>query len=81
MVNRTGLTSVSCRFHDADQERPVELCLFGPVRHLPPGPSLDGPARAVKDLVVGSGIDFADQGEHAFKGVPGTRPRWYRAVP
>lgn len=59
----------------------MELCLFGPVRHLPPGPSFDGPARAVKDLVVGSGIDFADQGEHAFKGVPGTRPRWYRAVP
>ena len=26
----------------------------------------------VKDLVVGSGIDFADRGEHALKGVPGT---------
>ena len=26
----------------------------------------------VKDLVVGSGIDFADRGEHELKGVPGT---------
>ena len=25
----------------------------------------------VKDLVVGSGIDFADRGSHALKGVPG----------
>ena len=25
----------------------------------------------VKDLVVGSGIDFADRGTHALKGVPG----------
>jgi hypothetical protein len=27
----------------------------------------------VKDLVVGSGIDFADRGEHQLKGVP---DRW-----
>ena len=26
----------------------------------------------VKDLVVGSGIEFADRGEHALKGVPGS---------
>jgi class 3 adenylate cyclase len=26
----------------------------------------------VKDLVVGSAIDFADRGEHELKGVPGT---------
>ncbi|MEA2375612.1 MAG: hypothetical protein QOD53_2075, partial [Thermoleophilaceae bacterium] len=25
----------------------------------------------VKDLVVGSGIEFADRGQHALKGVPG----------
>jgi class 3 adenylate cyclase len=25
----------------------------------------------VKDLVVGSGIEFADRGVHALKGVPG----------
>jgi class 3 adenylate cyclase len=25
----------------------------------------------VKDLVAGSGIDFADRGEHELKGVPG----------
>jgi hypothetical protein len=31
----------------------------------------------VKDLVVGSGIDFEDQGEHKLKGVPGT---WKRLV-
>jgi class 3 adenylate cyclase len=30
----------------------------------------------VKDLVVGSGIDFADRGEHALKGVPGTWRVW-----
>jgi class 3 adenylate cyclase len=26
----------------------------------------------VKELVVGSGIEFADRGEHQLKGVPGT---------
>jgi class 3 adenylate cyclase len=26
----------------------------------------------VKDLVVGSGIEFADRGDHELKGVPGT---------
>ena len=26
----------------------------------------------VKDLVVGSGIEFVDHGEHELKGVPGT---------
>jgi class 3 adenylate cyclase len=26
----------------------------------------------VKDLVVGSGIEFADRGEHELKGVPGS---------
>ncbi|HEU4702329.1 MAG TPA: alpha/beta fold hydrolase [Conexibacter sp.] len=30
----------------------------------------------VKDLVVGSGIDFADRGEHALKGVPGVWRLW-----
>ena len=25
----------------------------------------------VKDIVVGSGIEFRDRGEHALKGVPG----------
>jgi len=29
-------------------------------------------SRTVKDLVVGSGIDFSDRGEHELKGVPGT---------
>jgi class 3 adenylate cyclase len=33
----------------------------------------------VKDLVVGSGIEFADRGEHELKGVPGTW-RLYRVV-
>jgi class 3 adenylate cyclase len=33
----------------------------------------------VKDLVVGSGIDFADRGEHQLKGVPGSW-RLYRAM-
>jgi class 3 adenylate cyclase len=26
----------------------------------------------VKDLVVGSGLEFADRGEHELKGVPGS---------
>jgi hypothetical protein len=26
----------------------------------------------VKDLVVGSGIEFEDRGEHVLKGVPGS---------
>jgi class 3 adenylate cyclase len=33
----------------------------------------------VKDLVVGSRIDFVDRGEHQLKGVPGSW-RLYRAV-
>jgi class 3 adenylate cyclase len=33
----------------------------------------------VKDLVVGSGLDFADAGEHELKGVPGTW-RLYRVA-
>lgn len=28
-------------------------------------------SRKVRDLVAGSGIEFADRGEHALKGVPG----------
>jgi class 3 adenylate cyclase len=35
----------------------------------------------VKDLVVGSGIDFADRGEHALKGVPGTWRLWAARTP
>jgi class 3 adenylate cyclase len=46
--------------------------------------SLAGPgevlvSNTVKDLVVGSGIDFSDQGEHELKGVPGEW-RVYRVV-
>jgi hypothetical protein len=26
----------------------------------------------VKDLIAGSGLEFADRGEHVLKGVPGT---------
>jgi class 3 adenylate cyclase len=33
-------------------------------------------SNTVKALVVGSGIDFADRGEHALKGVPGTWRLW-----
>jgi len=33
-------------------------------------------SNTVKDLVVGSGLDFADRGEHALKGVPGTWRLW-----
>ena len=29
-------------------------------------------SRTVKDLVIGSDIEFADRGEHELKGVPGT---------
>ena len=29
-------------------------------------------SRTVKDLVVGSGIEFTDRGRHELKGVPGT---------
>jgi pimeloyl-ACP methyl ester carboxylesterase/class 3 adenylate cyclase len=31
-------------------------------------------SRTVKDLVVGSGMEFEDRGEHKLKGVPGTWP-------
>jgi class 3 adenylate cyclase len=37
-------------------------------------------SRTVKDLVVGSRIEFVDRGEHKLKGVPGTW-KLYRAVP
>jgi class 3 adenylate cyclase len=43
-----------------------------------PGEVLVSPT--VKDLVVGSRIDFVDRGEHQLKGVPGTW-RLYGAVP
>lgn len=33
-------------------------------------------SNTVKDLVVGSGIAFADRGEHALRGVPGTWRLW-----
>lgn len=33
-------------------------------------------SNTLKDLVVGSGIEFADRGEHALKGVPGTWRLW-----
>jgi class 3 adenylate cyclase/pimeloyl-ACP methyl ester carboxylesterase len=47
--------------------------------------SLTGPGEVlvsstVKDLVVGSGIEFVDRGKHQLKGVPGTC-KLYRAVP
>jgi class 3 adenylate cyclase len=47
--------------------------------------SLAGPGEVlvsstVKDLVVGSGIEFVDRGDHQLKGVPGTW-RLYAAVP
>ena len=35
------------------------------------GPSEVLVSSTVKDLVVGSGIEFDDRGEHALKGVPG----------
>jgi len=35
----------------------------------------------VKDLVVGSGIDFSDRGEHELKGVPGTWRLWAAGEP
>lgn len=37
-------------------------------------------SNTVKDLVVGSGIDFTDRGEHALKGVPGTWRLWAARV-
>ena len=36
-------------------------------------------SQTVKDLVAGSGLEFADRGEHEFKGVPG-HWRVYAAV-
>jgi class 3 adenylate cyclase len=33
-------------------------------------------SNTVKDLVVGSGIDFEDRGEHELKGVPGAWRLW-----
>jgi pimeloyl-ACP methyl ester carboxylesterase len=33
-------------------------------------------SQTVRDLVAGSGLDFADQGEHELKGVPGTWRLW-----
>ena len=38
-------------------------------------------SNTVKDLVVGSGIGFADRGEHALKGVPGTWRLWAAQEP
>jgi class 3 adenylate cyclase len=37
------------------------------------GPSEVLVSQTVRDLVAGSGLEFADRGEHELKGVPG---RW-----
>ena len=37
-------------------------------------------SQTVKDLVAGSGLAFADAGEHELKGIPGSW-RLYRAAP
>jgi class 3 adenylate cyclase len=37
-------------------------------------------SNTVKDLVVGSGIEFEDRGEHELKGVPGTWRLWAAAA-
>jgi class 3 adenylate cyclase len=36
-------------------------------------------SRTVRDLVVGSGLQFEDRGEHMLKGIP-DRWRIYRAI-
>ena len=43
------------------------------------GPSQVMTSQTVKDLTAGSGIEFADLGEHELKGVP-DRWRLYRVV-
>jgi len=52
--------SVSIAFHIAARV----AALAGPGEVLVSG--------TIKDLVVGSGIEFDDRGEHDLKGVPGT---------
>jgi class 3 adenylate cyclase len=37
-------------------------------------------SNTVKDLVVGSGIEFEDRGEHELRGVPGAWHLWSVAV-
>jgi class 3 adenylate cyclase len=37
-------------------------------------------SNTVKDLVVGSGIEFEDRGEHELRGVPGSWRLWAAAV-
>jgi class 3 adenylate cyclase len=67
---RCGLHSGECEVRDSD--------LAGIAVHI--GARIGGLAQAgevlvsttVKDLVIGSGIEFSDRGEHDLKGVPGT---------
>ena len=44
----------------------------GPVWRLLPVAARSSSSRTVVDLVAGSGLEFAEQGEHELKGIPGT---------
>ena len=57
-VERTGPASVKLIIEQTARDGPCPAC--GVL------------SSTVKDLVVGSGLEFADRGEHELKGVPGT---------
>ena len=69
LTNRTGLHAGECEVHEGK--------LAGIAVNIAARIASQAAAdevlvsSTVKDLVVGSGIDFADRGEHELKGVPG----------
>ncbi len=74
---RTGLHTGECRSIDG-KVGGLAVSIGARVTALA-GPSEILVSQTVRDLVAGSGLSFADRGEHALKGVPG---RWnvYQAV-
>jgi class 3 adenylate cyclase len=67
---RTGLHTGECEVRDNDLGGlAVHIAARVGARAAPGEVLVSG---TVKDLVVGSGIDFQDRGEHELRGVPGT---------
>ena len=68
---RAGLHTGECERHGDDLSG-VALHIASRIMDIaPPGGILV--SNTVKDLVVGSGVEFIEQGSHSLKGVPGDR--------
>ncbi len=69
---RAGLHTGECE-RRGDDLSGVALHIASRILDLAPADSIFV-SNTVKDLVVGSGMEFVEQGTHTLKGVPGERP-------